>query len=214
MGLLEFKAFLKLSDENVDILLPSWIDNNISECCNWERVVCDPTTGRVQKLSLNNIRQHQLLLDHYGWFNYENDKLWLINVSIFLPFEELHNLNLSANSFDGLIENEGFKGLSILKKLEILDISGNEFDRSALKSLGSITSLKTLALRSMGLDGSFPIQEFASLRNLEVLDLSYNNLESFQLVQELASLRNLEVLDVSYNHLESFELVQGTSLTC
>ena len=52
----------------------------------------------------------------------------------------------------------GFKGLSSLKKLEILDISGNEFDKSALKSLGAITSLKTLAIRSMGLDGSFPIQ--------------------------------------------------------
>ena len=52
----------------------------------------------------------------------------------------------------------GFKGLSSLKKLEILDISGNEFDKSALKSLCAITSLKTLAICSMGLDGSFPIQ--------------------------------------------------------
>ena len=52
----------------------------------------------------------------------------------------------------------GFKGLSSLKKLEILDISGNEFDKSDLKSLGAISSLKTLALCSMGWDGSFPIQ--------------------------------------------------------
>ena len=44
----------------------------------------------------------------------------------------------------------GFKGLSSLKKLEILDISGNEFDKSDLKSLGVISSLKTLALCSMG----------------------------------------------------------------
>ncbi|RVW75201.1 hypothetical protein CK203_061758 [Vitis vinifera] len=157
MGLLEFKAFLKLNDEHADFLLPSWIDNNISECCNWERVICNPTPGRVKKLSLNDIRQQQNMLE-VNWYNYENVKFWLLNVSLFLPFEELHHLNLSANSFDGFIENEGFKGLSSLKKLEILDISGNEFDKSALKSLGAITSLKTLTISSMGLDGSFPIQ--------------------------------------------------------
>ena len=52
----------------------------------------------------------------------------------------------------------GFKRLSSLKKLEILDISGNEFDKSALKSLGTIASLKTLVLSNMGLNGSFPLQ--------------------------------------------------------
>ena len=102
MGLLEFKAFLKVNDKNADFLLPSWIDHNkISKCCSWERVICNPTTGRVEKLFLNNIRQQQ------HWFYYGNDKFWLLNVSMFLPFKELHHLNLSANSFDGFIENEG-----------------------------------------------------------------------------------------------------------
>ncbi|RVW92059.1 hypothetical protein CK203_037119 [Vitis vinifera] len=165
MGLLEFKAFLKLNNEHADFLLPSWIDNNTSECCNWERVICNPTTGRVKKLFLNDITQQQ-----NSWktlVHYENVKFWLLNVSLFLPFEELHHLNLSANSFDGFIENEvillyftGFKGLSSLKKLEILDISGNEFDKSALKSLGTITSLKTLAICSMGLMDLFPFEAF------------------------------------------------------
>ena len=53
---------------------------------------------------------------------------------------------------------KGSKGLSSLKKLEILDISGNKFDKSVIKSLGAITSLKTLVLRSIDLNGSFPIQ--------------------------------------------------------
>ncbi|KAL6334158.1 hypothetical protein AAG906_006723 [Vitis piasezkii] len=145
MGLLEFKAFLKLNDEHANFLLPSWINNNTSECCNWER------------LSLNDIRQQQNLLE-FDWYYYENVKFWLLNVSLFFHFEELYHLNLSANSFDQFLENEGFKGLSSLKKLEILDISGNEFDKSDLKSLGAISSLKTLALCSMGWDGSFPIQ--------------------------------------------------------
>ena len=111
MGLLEFKAFLKLNNEKADLLLPSWIGNNISECCSWERVICDPTTSRVKKLSLNNIRQQQILLEDYGWSNYENDKFWLLNTSLFLPFEELQDLNLSANSFDGFIKNEGMLAL-------------------------------------------------------------------------------------------------------
>uniref|UniRef100_F6HXI5 Leucine-rich repeat-containing N-terminal plant-type domain-containing protein n=1 Tax=Vitis vinifera TaxID=29760 RepID=F6HXI5_VITVI len=67
MGLLEFKAFLKVNDEHTDFLLPSWIDNNTSECCNWERVICNPTTGRVKKLSLNDIRQQQNWLE-VSWY--------------------------------------------------------------------------------------------------------------------------------------------------
>ena len=45
MGLLELKAFLKLNDEYADFLLPSWIDNNMSECYNKEQVICNPTIG-------------------------------------------------------------------------------------------------------------------------------------------------------------------------
>ena len=52
----------------------------------------------------------------------------------------------------------GFEGLSSLKKLEIFDISGNEFDMSVIKYLGEITSLKTLILRNIELSGSFLIQ--------------------------------------------------------
>ena len=111
MGLLEFKAFLQLNDEHADFLLPSWIDNNTSECCNWERVICKPTTGRVKKLFLNDIRQQQNFLED-SWYYYKNAKFWLLNVSLFLPFEELHHLNLSANSFDGFIENEGMLPLT------------------------------------------------------------------------------------------------------
>ncbi|WJZ95266.1 hypothetical protein VitviT2T_014049 [Vitis vinifera] len=210
MGLLEFKAFLKLNDEHADFLLPSWVDNNISECCKWERVICNPTTGRVKKLSLNAIMQQQNFVE-FDWSYYENVKFWLLNVSLFLPFEELHHLNLSTNSFDGFIENEGFKRLSSLKKLEILDISGNEFNKSALKSLGTITSLKTLVLSSMGLNGSFPIQELVSLRNLVVLDLSYNHLESFQAVQDSKSLsifKKLETLNLNQNMFKNTSLQQ------
>ncbi|KAJ9693007.1 hypothetical protein PVL29_011922 [Vitis rotundifolia] len=209
MGLLEFKAFLKLNDEHADFLLPSWIDNNTSECCNWERVICNPTIGRVKKLSLNDIKQQQKWLED-SWYNYKNVKFWLLNVSLFLPFEELHHLNLSANSFDGFIENEGFKGLSSLKKLEILDKSGNEFDKSAIKSLGTITSLKTLAICSMGLDGSFSIRDSKILsifKKLETLNLNYNKFKNTSL-QKLNIFTSLKNLSLGWNHVGEFFSIQ------
>ncbi|KAJ9693044.1 hypothetical protein PVL29_011956 [Vitis rotundifolia] len=232
IGLLEFKAFLKLNDEKANLLLPSWLDNNINDCCSWERVICDPTTDRVKKLSLNNIRQRQIFLEDYGWAYYKNDKFWLLNTSLFLPFEELHDLNLSANSFDGFIKNEGFKSLSSLKKLEILDISGNEFDKSVIKSLSTITSLKTLILCSIELEGSFPVKDSQSLsilKKLETLNLNHNkfknttmqqlntftSLKSLSLqsnylggffpIQELCTLENLVMLDLSWNHLTGMQ---------
>ena len=57
-GLLEFKAFLMLNNEDPDLLLPSWVDDESSNCCEWERVGCDPITGQVTGLYLNNTRVH------------------------------------------------------------------------------------------------------------------------------------------------------------
>lgn len=69
--------------------LSSWEDEE-SDCCGWERVECNNTTGRVIKLFLNNLRESSVE-DPY------------LNASLFLPFVELKVLNLSSNllgSFD------------------------------------------------------------------------------------------------------------------
>ena len=51
MALLEIKGgFASFED-----LLPSWVDDHKSECCEWERVTCNSTTGHVTNLSLHNI---------------------------------------------------------------------------------------------------------------------------------------------------------------
>ena len=113
-GLLEFKAFLMLNNEDPDLLLPSWVDDESSNCCKWERVGCDPITGQVTGLFLNNTRQISSLKDSSApkWLEYHaNDKYWLLNASLFLPFGELRNLDLSANSFDGCIEFEGMSSV-------------------------------------------------------------------------------------------------------
>ncbi|GLU08955.1 hypothetical protein SLE2022_258360 [Rubroshorea leprosula] len=108
-------------------------DHN-SDCCKWERVKCNPSTGRVIALYLNYTR------------GYSSAYLYL-NTSLFLPFEELKGLYLPDNSIAGCIENEGFNRLSRkLSNLEILDLSDNFFNNSILSSLNEITSLKSLNL--------------------------------------------------------------------
>lgn len=118
MGLLQFKEFVRTSGAgaaDADRLLPSWVDDSqsTSDCCGWERVTCNSTTGHVIELALHNINQLYNYTHHYVFiterelFQYSDDKVWLLNVSIFQAFKELRSLNLSLNEIGGCIENEG-----------------------------------------------------------------------------------------------------------
>ncbi|KAF5932413.1 hypothetical protein HYC85_028584 [Camellia sinensis] len=177
-GLLEFKDFLKSNGADADRILPTWVekpaDHHLNECCDWERVTCDPTTGHVTELSLHNIRD--ISGDEYfyrssGFFGSEEDfkeyhqnRIWFINVSVFLPFEELRNLNLSYNLFSGWIDNQGFEGLSSLRKLEKLDLGSNLFnDSNIFRYLGALASIKTLIVSYNSLGGYFPAHGTFSL---------------------------------------------------
>ena len=48
-SLLELKASLEsIREEAAGYLLPSWVvDEANMECCNWERVTCNSTSGHV-----------------------------------------------------------------------------------------------------------------------------------------------------------------------
>lgn len=56
MGLLQFKTSVQSINDDANWLLPSWVDDPQSDCCGWERVICNSTTRRITQLSLNNIR--------------------------------------------------------------------------------------------------------------------------------------------------------------
>ena len=95
-ALLQLKASMinYKADSIYDDYFPSWDSaNKESDCCDWKRVKCNITTGRVIQLHLNNTI-------HY-W------KHWYLNASLFLPFEELQYLDLSFNGIPGWIPNEG-----------------------------------------------------------------------------------------------------------
>ena len=75
--------------------LPSWVEGENVNCCKWERVECNSTTGHVTQLSLNETR------------DFDGLRNWYFNVSLFLPFKELRTLFLSYNHLAGWVENEG-----------------------------------------------------------------------------------------------------------
>ncbi|TYH14549.1 hypothetical protein ES288_A06G229000v1 [Gossypium darwinii] len=188
-----------------------------SNCCEWERVECNPITGRVTHLFLN-----------YSGYNKMD---WYLNASLFLPFEELQSLSLIGNSIAGCVVNQGFERLSLkLDKLENLDLSENYFNDSILASLSELSSLKSLNLAYNIFTGSNPTNESNNnwmnlkelylggneinslgslfhgkegmkLNKLEVLSL-YDNLFNNSIFPSLAVLSNLKSLDLSYNQLE------------
>uniref|UniRef100_A0A251UW54 Putative leucine-rich repeat protein, plant-type n=1 Tax=Helianthus annuus TaxID=4232 RepID=A0A251UW54_HELAN len=91
-ALLAIKASLNDSyTYDVNPLLPTWV--NHGECCEWERVKCD-TTGHVSELALKNVIS--IVYEDY-------DRVWPLNISLFLHFNELRSLNLSWNYIDNTI---------------------------------------------------------------------------------------------------------------
>jgi hypothetical protein len=73
--------------------LPSWIKAD-AHCCDWERIVCNSSTGRVTALYLSSVRNKE-----------QGD--WYLNASLFLPFHQLNALYLWNNSIAGWVEKKG-----------------------------------------------------------------------------------------------------------
>ncbi|KAJ9560523.1 hypothetical protein OSB04_005683 [Centaurea solstitialis] len=199
-ALLQIKtSLIDLYGLNVDHFLPSWVDDG-RECCDWERVMCNTTTGHVTDLSLRNVMG---ITDYQYYVTYRGIN-WPLNVSVFLHFKELTSLNLSRNCLDDGIVNTGLGRLSSLKKLEILDLSENSITNKTLPSLGALTSLRVLNLSLNELEGYFPALGMCfALEKLEILDLSNNNyMKGFD---QVSLLKKLKVLNLGGNDFnESF----------
>ena len=105
IGLLEIKAYFVALGGYAERELRSWVEDRASNCCAWERVKCSNiSSGHVTDLSLSSLTNDSTI----GWF-LENPiyGTWMLNVSLFRPFEELFSLNLSNNRFKSWINNEG-----------------------------------------------------------------------------------------------------------
>ncbi|KAL4629137.1 hypothetical protein ACB092_05G287000 [Castanea dentata] len=172
-------------------ILPSWVDDHKSECCEWERVTCNSTTGHVTHLSLHNIWEFDVYF--YYPFDFE-DMVWFLNVSLFESFKELRSLDLSFNAIGGWIEHKGSESLLRLNRLESLDLDCNIFNRSIIHSLRLLTSLKSLNLSYNALEGSLPTKELSVFEDLEILDLRNNWLNGSETIQGSISLLRLKKL--------------------
>ena len=73
--------------------LPSWRIAH-ANCCEWEDIECNSSTGRVTELALGSVRNEEL-----------GD--WYLNASLFLPFHQLNYLSLGNNSIAGWVEKKG-----------------------------------------------------------------------------------------------------------
>lgn len=92
----------------------------------------------------------------------------------------------------------GFEKLRQLGKLEILDLSGNQFNRSIFQSLSQLSSLKSLNLSHNNIGSGSDIwfthnkigsgsERLSGLDKLEILDLSDNNLDDENLLSALGN---------------------------
>ena len=102
-ALIDFKEYLKLQNDSISPLLPSWVNNPSSDCCHWERVTCNSSSGHVIQLSLDSL-----------YVNGSAEKMesqWRgslrLNLTLFLSFKELRSLSLSSNYISDFILTKG-----------------------------------------------------------------------------------------------------------
>ncbi|KAL8252275.1 hypothetical protein R6Q59_035968 [Mikania micrantha] len=167
--LLEIKSSLvefSKSYNGVENLLPSWVVNDGSSYCDWERINCKTTSFSsagdnhkyVTDLSLGNMfsmNESDYHLDYAS--KGRRGIIWPLNVSLFIHFKELRRLDLSWNFIGNtFLVTTGLEKLSGLKNLETLNLSRNFIETNNIfPSLSQLASLKVLDL-SFALGGSPP----------------------------------------------------------
>ncbi|KAK3228227.1 hypothetical protein Dsin_008089 [Dipteronia sinensis] len=183
VALLQLTPFFNLQD---------WVEGdqqNNSDCCQWERVECNNSTGRVITLDLESTRNPEL-------------GEWHLNASLFSAFEQLEWLRLWGNSISGFVDNGGLDKPLRLRNLEILDLAYNMFNNDIFLSLNALPSLKFLDLFDNRLNETVDLQGLDSCKNLENLDLSHNQIEKVIFpkgLDKLSTLTKLEFLGLGGN---------------
>ncbi|CAL5397906.1 unnamed protein product [Camellia sinensis] len=120
----------------------------------------------------------------------------------FRNMNNLEELDLSHNLIEDI---KGFERQYVLGKLELLDLSYNSFN-GIIPSLGFLSSLKTLNLQGINLNGSIDIGEFHNMSSLEEMDLSDNHIDN---IKGLKSLSKLKMLNLRWNELKGLVTSNG-----
>ncbi|KAM0948114.1 putative leucine-rich repeat-containing, plant-type, leucine-rich repeat domain superfamily [Dioscorea sansibarensis] len=208
-------ALLRLKNDFSSMISfsPAWIPH--TNCCNWDGVICDATSGVVVSLDLSN---HNIS-GEISTSLFELTSLQRLNLAfnVFhrsrLPpvgFEKLGNLthlNLSNSGFAGQVPS----GISRLKKLVSLDLSTLLFNEGELDTpdlaalIGGLSNLQKLYLDGVNLSSNSMdwCQVIAkSAPGLQALSLSGCSL-SGPIHESLSKLQNLSVIHLDLNTLSS-----------
>ncbi|KNA20617.1 hypothetical protein SOVF_050560 [Spinacia oleracea] len=152
--------------------LSTWIPN--TDCCTkWNKVECDPATGRVISISPFQITDPL-----------ESDISYLINGTI-SPFlgnlTYLQYLNLYHFNQHYLDRPSGLRGL-------------------IPPELGRLSHLTYLGLSFNTFTGPIPTS-FVNLRRLKGIDLSYNSFSGDEILKSIVKLKQLTGIDLSHNQI-------------
>ncbi|RAL38496.1 hypothetical protein DM860_002474 [Cuscuta australis] len=186
----ERHALLKFKDNLLDKndLLSSWGNQEEEEmdCCNWDGVVCDETTGHVIKLDLSS-----LYLSTRGMYPSPPPLMELHD----LKSLDLSNNLLVGNTISSLIGTNNYS-----MNLEHLDLSNTTLEGEIPASVFTFPSLKSLNLGSNRLHGRLH-PSIGLLSQLESLDVSANSLGGVISEDHFLKLSKLRDLDFSSNNL-------------
>ncbi|CAI0447554.1 unnamed protein product [Linum tenue] len=179
--------------------MASW--NEGTDCCSWEGVTCDSSTGRVVDLDISCQQMDGSSPPDVGYYYFPH--LRGLNLaynhfngstisSAIAKLTDLTRLNLSHTGFSGEIPSE----FSHLKKLVSLDLSFNQVafvrDEDYSNVLSNATNLSELWLQ----EGKFPESVFR-LPCMESIRLKRNKDLLVQLPRSNWSAASLKVLEVS-----------------
>ncbi|KAG2325921.1 hypothetical protein Bca52824_008649 [Brassica carinata] len=155
----------------------SWRNN--TDCCSWKGISCDPMTGNVVELDLQDSFLNGPLRSNSSLFRLQHLRtldLGLNNLTGILPasisnLKYLRILTLYSCNLFGKIPSS----LGNLSYLTDLDLSVNDFNGELPGSVGSLNRLTELRLVSANISGNFP-PALLNLSELTWIDLRSNNL--------------------------------------
>ncbi|XP_058217059.1 receptor-like protein 34 [Rhododendron vialii] len=193
----------------------SWNETTNTDCCSWDGVTCDVSTGHVTGLDLSCSKLYGTIhpnttlfqLSHLQQLNLGFNHFNFSPVSpSFSHFTSLSHLNLSSSFLSGSIPSE----IAHLSKLVSLDLTSSWDDMSKAGILRlephnfkallmNLTQLENLKLNLVNISSGLP-DSLLNLSSLATLDLAGTRLNG-KLPDLIGYLGFLNYLDLSSNEL-------------
>nr|GMC89713.1 probable leucine-rich repeat receptor-like protein kinase At1g35710 [Ipomoea batatas] len=208
-ALLNFKEGIT----NPSNLISSWTTEQ--DCCKWEGVKCDNTTGHVTTLDLHStsqadslrgeLRNSLLGLPYLRHLDLSHNDFFYSQIPDFVgSFKNLEYLNLSSANLRGIVPDH----LGNLSHLQYLDLSGSGGNLKVNNHdwLSQLSSLKVIDLSWVDLRSwNSWLDAINQQPSLKKLNLSACYLYSLHIPPTLPFLNftSLQILDLSHNHFGS-----------